>query len=61
MVILSGQFHHELGQEAGKLLTLCGQETYDIVQALVAPRTPGDIGFEELVSIPETHFVPQVS
>lgn len=50
-----------LDKKRALLLTLCGPETYDIVRALVAPRTPGDIGFEELVSILGTHFDPQAS
>ncbi|KAM7303714.1 putative nuclease HARBI1 isoform X1 [Ixodes scapularis] len=50
-----------LDKKRALLLTLCGPETYDIVRAFVAPRTPGDIGFEELVSILGTHFDPQAS
>lgn len=43
------------------LLTLCGAETFKTVRALVAPRTPGGVSFEELVSILRTHFDPQPS
>ncbi|XP_042147940.1 uncharacterized protein LOC121836796 [Ixodes scapularis] len=43
------------------LLTLCGAETFETVRALVAPRTPGDVSFEELVSALRTHFDPQPS
>lgn len=43
------------------LLTLCGPETYDIVRALVAPRGPGDVEFEELVTILGAHFDPKPS
>lgn len=43
------------------LLTLCGPETYEIVRALVAPRGPGDVEFDELVTILGAHFDPRPS
>ncbi|CAN7977570.1 unnamed protein product [Ixodes persulcatus] len=43
------------------LHTLCGPETYEIVRALVAPRGPGDVEFDELVTILGAHFDPRPS
>lgn len=43
------------------LLTLCCGETFENVRALVLPRTPGDVSFEELVSTLRKHFDPRPS
>lgn len=43
------------------LLTLCGPETYEVVRALVAPRRPGDVEFDELVTILGARFDPRPS
>lgn len=43
------------------LLTLCGPSTFETVKALVAPKTPSDRSFEEIVSLLRGHYDPRPS
>lgn len=42
-------------------LTLCGPDTFDAACALVAPKTPGEVSFDDLVSLLKQHFEPTPS
>lgn len=43
------------------LLTLCGPDTFDAACALVAPKTPAEVSFDDLVSLLQQHFDPTSS
>ncbi|KAM7312965.1 uncharacterized protein ISCGN_009869 [Ixodes scapularis] len=43
------------------LLTLCGAKTYEVVRALVAPKTPGEVSFDELMATLKKHYDPRPS
>ncbi|KAM7300759.1 putative guanylate cyclase C [Ixodes scapularis] len=43
------------------LLTLCGAKTYEVVRALVAPKTPGKVSFDELMATLKKHYDPRPS
>ncbi|XP_037521665.1 uncharacterized protein K02A2.6-like [Rhipicephalus sanguineus] len=43
------------------LLTLCGADTFETACALVAPKTPGEVSFSELVALLQRHFDPRPS
>lgn len=38
------------------LLTLCGEETYDVVCALVQPKQPSQVTFNEIVQALKAHL-----
>lgn len=52
-------------QDAGKkralLLTLCGAETYNTVRALVAPHKPGEVSFNDIMTLLGDHYDPRPS
>lgn len=43
------------------LLTLCGAETYETVQALTAPNKPAEVSFEDIMSLLRQHYDPRPS
>ncbi|XP_037507352.1 uncharacterized protein LOC119383342 [Rhipicephalus sanguineus] len=43
------------------LLTLCGPETFETVRALVAPKSPGEVPYEEIVQTLAAHYDPRPS
>ncbi|XP_049268928.1 uncharacterized protein K02A2.6-like [Rhipicephalus sanguineus] len=43
------------------LLTLCGADTFDTACALVAPKTPGEVGYADIVALLQKHFDPRPS
>lgn len=51
----------EPSKKRALLLTLCGAQTYEVVRALVAPRTPGSVPFDELMAMLQKHFDPRPS
>ncbi|XP_037518126.1 uncharacterized protein K02A2.6-like [Rhipicephalus sanguineus] len=43
------------------LLTLCGADTFETACALVAPKTPGEVGYADIVALLQKHFDPRPS
>ncbi|XP_037505582.1 uncharacterized protein K02A2.6-like [Rhipicephalus sanguineus] len=43
------------------LLTLCGTDTFETACALVAPKTPGQVGYADIVALLQKHFDPRPS
>lgn len=48
-------------KQRAHLLTLCGAHTYDIVCALLQPRTPDQVSYSDIVSALQAHFDPRPS
>lgn len=51
----------EPSKKRALLLTLCGPKTYEVVRALVAPRTPANVSFDELMAQLQKQFDPRPS
>lgn len=49
------------GKKKALLLTLCGAATYETVRALVAPRSPAEVEYAELMAVLREHFDPRPS
>lgn len=43
------------------LLTLCGADTFETACALVAPKTPGEVSYTDMVTLLQKHFDPRPS
>ncbi|XP_037518397.1 uncharacterized protein LOC119395190 [Rhipicephalus sanguineus] len=43
------------------LLTLCGADTFETACALVAPKTPEEVGYTDIVALLQKHFDPRLS
>ncbi|XP_037521015.1 uncharacterized protein LOC119397663 [Rhipicephalus sanguineus] len=43
------------------LLTLCGEQTYDTVCALIQPRTPATVDYDDIVAALQEHYDPRPS
>lgn len=43
------------------LLTLCGEQTYDTVCALIQPRTPAAVDYDDIVAALQEHYDPRPS
>ncbi|XP_037528475.1 uncharacterized protein LOC119405707 [Rhipicephalus sanguineus] len=43
------------------LLTLCGADTFETACALVTPKTPGEVGYADIVGLLQKHFDPRPS
>jgi len=55
---------NEITEEAKKrsiLLSACGAEAYKLIRNLATPRKPGDIPYDELVSLVAIHHNPKPS
>lgn len=51
----------DASKKRAHLLTLCGEQTYDIVCALVQPKQPNQVSYEDIVKMLKAHFDPQPS
>ncbi|KAM7287649.1 uncharacterized protein ISCGN_031340 [Ixodes scapularis] len=51
----------DASKKRAHLLTLCGAETYDVVCALVQPKQPSQVTFDEIVQLLKAHFDPTPS
>jgi len=40
------------------LLTVCGPKTYHVIRDLVAPKSPSEVAFDEIVRVVKEHFNP---
>lgn len=41
------------------LLTLCGEQTYDTVCALVQPSNPAEVAYDDIVAALQKHYDPR--
>ncbi|XP_077550669.1 uncharacterized protein LOC144163865 [Haemaphysalis longicornis] len=51
----------DASKKQAHLLTLCGEQTYDIVCALVQPKQPSEVDYDDIVEVLKAHFDPQPS
>ncbi|XP_049267771.1 uncharacterized protein LOC125756851 [Rhipicephalus sanguineus] len=51
----------DASKKRAHLLTLCGEQTYDVVCALVQPKQPNQVSYDDIVEMLKAHFDPQPS
>ena len=49
----------EAAKKKAILLSVCGAKNYHILRNLVAPRTPTELDFDEIVTVMQQHFNPK--
>ncbi len=47
------------GKKRATLLTLCGPKTYHVIRDLVAPKTPAEVEYNDIVSLVKQHYNPK--
>lgn len=51
----------DASKKRAHLLTLCSEQTYDIVCALVQPKQPNQVSYDDIVEMLKAHFDLQPS
>ncbi|XP_049528978.1 uncharacterized protein LOC125947746 [Dermacentor silvarum] len=51
----------DASKKRAHLLTLCGEQPYDIVCALVQPKQPNQVSYDDIVEMLKAHLDPQPS
>lgn len=51
----------DAAMKRANLLTLCGEQTYDTVCALIQPRTPATVDYDDIIAALQKHYDPRPS
>ncbi|XP_037565992.1 uncharacterized protein LOC119445783 [Dermacentor silvarum] len=51
----------DASKKRAHLLTLCGEQTYDMVCTIVQPKQPNQVSYDDIVEMLKAHFDPQPS